>query len=148
MRFSQRRAHHGDHRAGERTVYADMRKCRCARPVGSACASTAGESILAQRVSGVRNFGSYSCRNIYGAEHGRRSEHATADAVDIGAFTLDDGRVIAIAKAWPRNGIEARFLRDVHDGACRFFNAVLGPNYNHAHYDHFHLDRGRFRVCR
>ena len=106
------------------------------------------KAYFAHRVSRVRNFGSYSCRNIYGAEHGRRSEHATADAVDIGAFTLDDGRVIAIAKAWPRNGIEARFLRDVHDGACRFFNAVLGPNYNHAHYDHFHLDRGRFRVCR
>ena len=43
---------------------------------------------------------------------------------------------------------EAAFLREVNDGACRFFNAVLGPDYNAAHRDHFHLDMGRWRVCR
>jgi hypothetical protein len=25
---------------------------------------------------------------------------------------------------------------------------VLGPEYNAAHRDHFHLDRGSFRFCR
>ena len=43
---------------------------------------------------------------------------------------------------------EARFLRAIHDGACRYFDAVLGPDYNSAHADHFHFDRGQARACR
>jgi hypothetical protein len=35
----------------------------------------------------------------------------------------------------------------VHNRACRNFHAALGPGYNAAHYDHFHLDRGIFRHC-
>jgi len=36
----------------------------------------------------------------------------------------------------------------VRDGACRFFDVVLGPDYNDAHRDHFHLDMGAYRACR
>ena len=32
--------------------------------------------------------------------------------------------------------------------ACRVFAAVLGPDYNAAHHDHFHLDRGGWGTCR
>ena len=45
-------------------------------------------------------------------------------------------------------GAEGRFLRRSRDGACRWFGAVLSPDYNTAHRDHFHLDRGAFRACR
>ncbi|MBU2089188.1 MAG: extensin family protein, partial [Alphaproteobacteria bacterium] len=34
------------------------------------------------------------------------------------------------------------------DSACRYFNTVLGPEYNTAHADHFHLDLGKSRICR
>lgn len=43
---------------------------------------------------------------------------------------------------------KAAFLRQVRDGACHGFSAVLGPDYNAAHRDHFHFDRGPYRVCR
>jgi hypothetical protein len=36
----------------------------------------------------------------------------------------------------------------VRDGACLFFDGVLSPDYNAAHRDHLHLDRGRYRYCR
>lgn len=39
-------------------------------------------------------------------------------------------------------------LREVHRGACRVFDGVLGPAYNEAHRDHLHLDRGGPRVSR
>ena len=77
------------------------------------------------------------------------SEHAVANAIDIRGFVLDDGRIVSLARHWSSaKGPEAAFLREVNDGACRFFNAVLGPDYNAAHRDHFHLDMGRWRVCR
>lgn len=37
----------------------------------------------------------------------------------------------------------ARFLRDAHRTACRLFGTVLGPEANHAHRNHFHVDLAR-----
>lgn len=42
----------------------------------------------------------------------------------------------------------AAFLREVRDGACGIFHAVLGPDYNALHRSHFHFDIGRYRQCR
>lgn len=104
---------------------------------------------LGARVTSVRHFGSYACRNVNHRVTSRRSEHATANAVDVAAFDLADGREVRVARDWPRVGTrEAVFLRAVHEGACRFFDVVLGPAYNAAHRDHFHLDMGRWRACR
>lgn len=118
---------------------------------------------LGARVQAVEHFGSYACRNLYGEAGRRRSRHATADALDVAAFVLEDGRRISVIGDWqPRRlagGVaaggetsalpsEARFLRAVRDGACRYFDAVLGPDYNRAHADHFHFDRGAARICR
>nr|WP_328730168.1 extensin family protein [Falsiroseomonas algicola] len=36
----------------------------------------------------------------------------------------------------------------MRDGACRWFRAVLSPDYNAAHADHFHFDMGPSTVCR
>ena len=35
---------------------------------------------------------------------------------------------------------EAQFLRRMHEGACRIFGTVLGPEANEAHRNHLHLD--------
>ncbi|RYF37384.1 MAG: extensin, partial [Comamonadaceae bacterium] len=59
-----------------------------------------------------------------------------------------DGRRIGVLRDWSRPGPEADFLRKVHAGACRFFDGVLGPEYNAAHRDHLHLDGGAWRACR
>jgi hypothetical protein len=96
----------------------------------------------------LEHFGSYACRNVNGSEQGRRSRHAVADALDVAGFTLRSGRRITLARSWNAGGADGLFLRELHAGACRFFDGVLGPEYNAAHQDHFHLDRGPFTVCR
>lgn len=99
------------------------------------------------------------------------SEHAAANAIDITGFRTHDGRLIAVGKHWrkqkplqtaglsstpvrslenlpPEEEAKARFLREVRDGACGIFHAVLGPDYDGLHRSHFHLDMGRSRQCR
>jgi hypothetical protein len=167
----------------------------------------------------------YSCRNIYNLPNARLSQHALANAIDIGGFALENGRALGVLKGWgstardieaqakakavadakakaarakgdgkakdddaagdnkaagtgkPDKEVvkasltsveqkaltgqgkpvelggpqkptkEAFFLRALHDGACRQFGTVLGPEANDAHRNHFHLDlmprRGR-----
>jgi len=101
-----------------------------------------------QPVSRIEHFGSYSCRNVYGRPAATRSRHATAEAWDVAGFVLADGRRVRIARDWQTPTTEAAFLREVRDGACDFFDGVLSPDYNAAHHDHLHLDRGPFRMCR
>lgn len=108
----------------------------------------AAQQTLGTEVRRIEHLGSYACRNVYGREAGNRSQHATANALDIAGFVLDDGRRITVLRQWPGDTPAGAFLREVHQGACRFFNGVLGPEYNQAHADHFHLDNGRYRVCR
>lgn len=103
---------------------------------------------LGAPVTGVRHMGTYACRNVNHAASGRRSQHATANAIDIAAFTRAGGPDVVLVRDWDGDDAEARFLRAVRDGACRWFGAVLGPDYNAAHRDHFHFDMGRARICR
>ncbi|MGQ0457333.1 MAG: extensin-like domain-containing protein [Hyphomicrobium sp.] len=102
------------------------------------------------RVASIQNFGGYACRNIIGSTlwGGFRSQHATANAIDLSAFTLADGRRISVKSDWRESDAAGQFLREIHTGACRYFRAVLGPNYNEAHRDHFHFDRGFITSCR
>ena len=108
----------------------------------------AAQSVFGQKVTQVDHLGSFACRNIYNRSEGRLSQHATANALDIAGFRLADGRRISVLKDWKDDGDDGRFLRLVRDGACQHFNTVLSPDYNAAHRNHFHLDMGRWRVCR
>ena len=113
----------------------------------------AAEQILGKPVATIQHLGSYSCRRIYGRAEGNFSEHATADAIDISGFMLEDGKRVSVARDWRGEGKEAIFLRAVRDGACQLFSTTLSPDYNAAHHDHLHLDqaeRGRLggRLCR
>lgn len=108
----------------------------------------AARDLLDADVARIEHYGAYACRNVYGRETGRRSEHATANALDVAAFRLEDGRRIRVAESYRGDDAAAAFLRRVRDGACGYFTAVLSPDYNAAHADHFHLDHGRWRVCR
>jgi hypothetical protein len=101
-----------------------------------------------QGVARVNDAGSYACRNINHRLSGRRSEHATANALDVAGFVLSDGTRVTVLQDWREGARKAAFLRDVRAGACRFFDVVLTPDFNEAHRDHFHFDMGRFRACR
>lgn len=100
-----------------------------------------------QEVTRFEHFGSYACRNVYGRPEATRSRHATAEAWDVAGFRLADGTRIRVASDW-QQGAAALFLHEVRTGACRFFDGVLSPDYNAAHEDHLHLDRGPYRICR
>ena len=100
----------------------------------------AAHSVYGLGVAEMKVLSSYSCRpmnNVYGAH---LSEHGHADAVDIGGFTLTNGRTISVASGWNGSAADQRFLHAVHDGACQTFTTVLGPNANAQHHDHFHVD--------
>ena len=104
-------------------------------------------------VASIDHFGSYSCRRLYGRSSGGWSEHSSANAVDVAAFRLGDGRRISVVGDWNGDGARARFLRDVRDGACKLFATTLSPDYNAAHRDHLHLDQAArgamgWRGCR
>ena len=49
----------------------------------------------------------YACRNIYNRPDGRLSQHALANAIDVGAFGLANGRTVRVLKGW---GLTARDL--------------------------------------
>jgi hypothetical protein len=106
--------------------------------------------IFGVRVASVQHMGTYACRNILGRKlwSDVRSEHATANALDVSAFTLDDGRQISVARHWSGAGPETRFLRAIHARACRYFRVAIGPEFNARHRDHFHYDRGFLSRCK
>jgi hypothetical protein len=113
----------------------------------------AAVATFGSRVARVDNYGSYSCRRIYGQTDAavRPSEHARANALDIAGVTLADGRTVSVAGDWAgqgRRGAEGRsFLTRIRDGACRVFSTVLTPDYNEAHRDHLHLDGAPRGLC-
>lgn len=109
----------------------------------------AARLYLGAELARVETFGSYSCRNVNGGQAGRRSEHATANAVDVSGFLLADGRRITLKADWTSPDPNVRsFLLAIRTSACRRFKTVLSPDYNSLHADHFHLDMGRGPFCK
>lgn len=103
---------------------------------------------LGMGIARIDHWGTYACRNINARKEGRRSQHATANAIDIAGFVLTDGATVQVLRDWGTDTPKGRFLAAAHRAACQYFNAVLGPNYNAEHRDHFHFDLGRARICR
>lgn len=107
----------------------------------------AAREILGSPLARIETMGSYACRNVAGSD--KRSAHARAEAIDVSGFVLQDGRRIILTEDW--NGgtaAEREFLRVVHKSACKRFGTVLGPEYNRAHADHFHLEGTGSSFCR
>ena len=97
----------------------------------------------------IETFGTYACRPVNGQAGAKLSEHARANAVDVSAFVLADGRRITVLEGW--NGADEnvrRFLRAVHQAGCRRFAIGLGPDSDSFHRNHFHFDMGRGPYCR
>lgn len=107
----------------------------------------AAYDLLGAGVSRIDQFGSYSCRRIYGRATGNLSQHATANALDVGGMRMTDGTRVSVKGDWPDSGPKGQFLRRVRDQGCRLFGTVLSPDYNAAHHDHLHLDMGRTGLC-
>lgn len=110
----------------------------------------AAVAAFGKRVTAIEDMGTYDCRNIIGSTvwKNTKSQHATANALDVAGFTLEDGRKISVLKDWPNKGTEATFLRAIKGRSCGYFRVSLGPDFNAAHKNHFHFDRGPMWTCR
>ena len=95
----------------------------------------------------IEHLGSYACRNIYHRPDARRSEHATAEALDISAFRLANGERVTILHGW-RSTKTQPWLQALLTASCGYYGNGLGPEYNAAHADHFHLGMRGFGLCR
>lgn len=104
------------------------------------------EKIFESPLRQIQTYGSFSCRNIAGT--GTRSQHSYANAIDISGFILEDGTRISVKEHWRARSDAGKYLERVHKKACRLFSVTLGPDYDAAHADHFHLDMGSAETCR
>ncbi|MCW1429628.1 extensin family protein [Novosphingobium sp. JCM 18896] len=110
-------------------------------------ADRAARQILGSALVRIETMGSYNCRNVAGS--GKRSAHARAEAIDVAAFILADGRRVSVLDDWNGGSAdERRFLRTVHASACKRFGTTLGPGYNAAHANHFHVELSGSSFCR
>jgi hypothetical protein len=99
------------------------------------------------KLTGIGQLGTFSCRNVNSEIDGNRSEHASANAIDIASFHFADGRTVSVLRDYGKSTPAGRFLDAAHDKACNLFDVVLGPRYNRLHANHFHLDMGRYGMC-
>lgn len=108
----------------------------------------AARELLGESIASVDHMGTYACRNMYGRAEGPRSQHAFANALDVGGFTTASGRKLRVLGQFDGEDGRGAFLRRSRHEACGWFRTTLSPDYNAAHRDHLHLDSGPFRICR
>jgi hypothetical protein len=89
---------------------------------------------------------SYVCRPRNNVRGAILSEHGRANALDVRALGLADGRTIPLtAKDVPA------LMAEMKSSACARFTTVLGPGADPSHEFHLHVDlqqrRGGYRMC-
>jgi len=102
---------------------------------------------LGSAITDLDNFDSFECRGRNRVVGARLSEHGRANALDVRALKLANGRSISLT-----DRIVPRELREtVLHSVCARFSTVLGPGSDGYHEDHIHLDlmerRGNYRIC-
>lgn len=120
--------------------------CRLALPFSGwvrDAVQQAARAWLDAPVVKIESFGTYNCRPIDGMAGKKLSEHAFANAVDIAAFQLANGKRITVLDGW-RGGDEnvRNFLRAVFKAGCRRFAVSLSPDSDRFHQNHLHFDMG------
>jgi hypothetical protein len=98
-------------------------------------------------ISELDNFDSFECRGRNRVAGALLSEHGRANALDVRAFKLANGRSISLTdRTVPRE-----LRENVLHSACARFATVLGPGSDWYHEDHIHLDlmerRNNYRIC-
>lgn len=118
------------------------------RWVRNAVAPAAYQMLGSQLVK-VETYGTYACRDTVGTATARLSGHAIANAVDVAAFDLADGRRISVLGDYHSGDPQVRaFMAAIHASACKRFGTVLSPDYNSAHRNHLHLEDDHASFCR
>jgi hypothetical protein len=100
---------------------------------------------LGASITSMRDYGTYSCRRSTGSN--RMSEHATGRAIDVSGFSLSNGEFVSVQHDWHEGGAKAEFLHEFARAACKRFGVILTPDANRDHYNHIHIDAGRYHLC-
>lgn len=102
---------------------------------------------LGSTISDLDNFDSFECRGRNRIVGARLSEHGRANALDVRALKLANGRSIALTDRTVPRDVRETVLHSV----CARFSTVLGPSSDWYHEDHIHLDlmerRNNYRIC-
>lgn len=109
-------------------------------------------ALFGRRVARIEHLGTYACRRM--AEYPDWiSEHSFANAIDVAALVLADGRRIEVERHFVRNGSHTeskpalflrRLARRLYDEGV--FSVVLTPNFDRRHANHLHLDGAPYTV--
>ncbi|MGV3552578.1 extensin-like domain-containing protein [Rhizobium sp.] len=98
----------------------------------------------------IHQLSSYSCRKMNSRSNNPWSEHAKGNALDIGGFTLKNGKTIDVRKKSFFAFREKGLLKTVREDSCKYFTTVLGPG-DAYHGNHFHFDlrarKSGYRHC-
>jgi hypothetical protein len=102
---------------------------------------------LGTSISDLDNLDSFQCRGRNGVRGAQLSEHGHANALDVHAFRLANGRAITLTDRTVSRDLRESMLHS----ACTRFTTVLGPGSDGYHEDHIHLDgmerRNNYRIC-
>ena len=102
---------------------------------------------LGSTISDLDNFDSFECRGRNRIVGARLSEHGRANALDVRALKLANGRAISLTDRTVPRELRETVLQSV----CARFSTVLGPGSDWYHEDHIHLDlmerRNNYRIC-
>jgi hypothetical protein len=102
---------------------------------------------LGSVISDLDNFDSYECRGRNRMVGGRLSEHGRANALDVRALKLANGRSISLIDRTVSRELRESVLHSV----CARFSTVLGPGSDWYHEDHIHLDlmerHNNYKIC-
>ena len=102
---------------------------------------------LGSEIAGLDNYDSYECRGFNRIPGAHLSEHGRANALDVRAFRLADGRSIGLTDTHVAHETREAVLHSV----CSRFVTVLGPGSDGYHEEHIHLDlmehQNHFKLC-
>ena len=102
---------------------------------------------LGSEPSVLDNFDSYECRGFNRISGAHLSEHGHANALDVRAIKLANGKSIELTDRTVPRDLRESFLHSV----CARFMTVLGPGSDWYHEEHIHLDlmerRNNYRIC-
>jgi hypothetical protein len=102
---------------------------------------------LGAQFNGFDNYDSFECRGRNRVVGAKTSEHGRANAIDIRAVVLSDGRRLELTD--PR--VTKEFRENLRDSACERFSTVLGPGSDGYHESHIHVDlaerRNNYKLC-
>jgi hypothetical protein len=124
-------------------------RCETAEAIASFVQTGLAPAVAAMggALSAIENFDSYECRGRNRIAGAPLSEHGRANALDIRALRLKDGRILHPSD----DAVPHAFRLAMKNIACARFTTVLGPGSDGYHEDHVHVDLAErasgYRLC-